>query len=314
MPNLLSHTLLVKRFFLKEDRTPGFKSSFLYGNFDFFSLGAQGPDPLFYVGLLPKNGLHLITANKKIGNQIHKTDGKKYFKCLIERSYGIEDEKNSIRFQAFIFGQFAHYILDRETHPYILYTSGFGDDGRISGKYHYLHANFESNIDTCLAKKFKMAYFHQNPEDILCKDRDFLNIIDKEYVPALSNMFDTKLPKHMYTNAIDNMRSVVRFMNHNNGWKRKVLPKRILGPAMPEMDKLDWDDCLNEQKNKWLDPVTGQEHNDSFIDLDNRAFDILESCYHDILKNGFNYAVISKYLNGLNYYGTPIGSKFVYKK
>lgn len=314
MPNLLSHNLLVKRFFLKEDKASDFQSSFLYGNYDFLSMGTQGPDPLFYVGLLPKNGLHLITAKKKIGNKIHKTDGKKFFRLLIDRSYGIENDKNRMRFQSFIFGQFAHYILDRETHPYILYTSGFGEDGRISGKYHYLHANFESNIDASLAKKFKMNYFLENPADVLVKDKDFLNIIDREFIPVLSNMYDTKLPKHMYSNAMDNMRAVVSFMNHNNGWKKKILPKRILGPAMPDPNHLEWEDCLNENKNAWLDPVTGQKHNDSFTDLDNRALEIIESCYHDILKYGFNYEVISKYLNGLNYYGTPVDSKFVYKK
>lgn len=315
MPNLLSHTLLVKRFYLKEEKSIDSSNTFLRSNYEFLSMGTQGPDPLFYVGLLPSHGLHLLTANKRIGNAIHKSDAKKYFKLLIDRSYGLEDDRNHARFQSFIFGQLAHYLLDRETHPYILYVSGFGDDGRISGKYHYLHANFESNIDVCLAKKYKMNFFLENPADALPKEKDFLYIIDKEMVPVLSQLFGyDKLPKHMYTNSMMNMSSVIAFMNRNSGWKKKLFPKRITGICMPDPQHLEWEDCLNEKKEVWLDPVTGAKHNESFLELHNRAYEILQSCYQDILKYGFNYEVVSKYLNGLNYYGTPIGSKFVYKK
>lgn len=315
MPNLLAHNLLVKRFSLKEDKQINAQNSFIHGNFEFLSMGAQGPDPLFYVGLLPSHGLHLLTAKKKMGNQIHKTDAKKFFRLMIDRYYGLEVERYRQKFEAFIFGQLAHYLLDRETHPYILYASGFGDDGRISGKYHFLHANFESNIDACLAKKFKMNYFLENPGDALPKNKDNLNVVDKELVPTLSLMFGyDKLPKHLYTNAMQNMYSMVCFTNHNSGWKKKILPKRIMGISVPDPDHLDFEDPLNERKETWLDPVTGAKHNESFLELHNRAFDLLQQCYHDIQTRGFNYEVVSKYLNGLDYYGVPVGSRFVYQK
>ncbi|MFA6829805.1 MAG: hypothetical protein WCR67_03795 [Bacilli bacterium] len=317
MPNLLAHNLLIKRFYLKEDNYGTFSdNSFIHGNFDFLSWGTQGPDPLFYMGIVPFHGLHIPTALKKIGNQIHKTDGKKFFRLLVERSYGIEDEKDRSRFQSFIFGQFAHYILDRESHPYIIYESGFeAESGAIHGPYHFLHANFEANIDFCLAKKFKMNYFLSNPSDALPYDKRFLSILDRELIPVLKQLFDIKkLPKHMYTNAIVNMKSVVKYVNHNPGWKKKLLPKRIMGVSMPLENQLDFPECLNESKKIWLDPVTGDKHNDSFVEIHARAFEIIESCYHDILKNGFNYEVILKYLNGLNYYGTPVSSKWVYQK
>lgn len=315
MPNLLAHNLVVKRFFLKEDgQNTTSNHNFIRGNFDFLALGSQGPDPLFYVGLLPSHGLHLPTANKRIGNDLHKTDGKKFFKLMIERAYGLENDKDRTRFEAFIFGQLAHYLLDREAHPYILYESGFDENGKISGKYHYDHANFEANIDACLAKKFKMNYFLSNPADALCIDKHFLHIIDKELVPVFKKYYGyEKLPKNLYTNAILNMYSVVKFMNRNADIKKKILPKRITGIAMPQ-EKPEFPNCLNETKEIWLDPVTGEKHTESFIELHTRSFELLDQCYHEILEKGFNYNVISRYLNGLNYYGTPIGAKWVHKK
>ncbi|MCI1734372.1 MAG: zinc dependent phospholipase C family protein [Bacilli bacterium] len=315
MPNLLAHNLVVKRFYLKEDEqdlSP--LDSFIRGNYDFLSLGAQGPDPFFYVGILPFHGLHLLTASKKLGNQLHEGDAKKFFKAMIDRCYGMENDRDRLRFEAFIFGQLAHYLLDREAHPYILYESGFDKDGKISGKYHYQHANFESNIDYCLAKKFKMNYFLSNPADVLCQDKSFLAILDSEMVPVLEGLFRCRLPKHFYSNSIINMHSVIGYVNHHPKAKKKLLPKRLMGLAMPTEGPLDYPDCLNEKKDIWLDPLTGAKHADSFLEIHSRAFELLDSCYQDILKNGFHYEVISKYLNGLSYYGTPVGAKWTYQK
>lgn len=96
MPNLLAHSLIVKRFYNHENELGHLESidSFIKENYDMLVLGSLGPDPLFYVGILLKNGLHLPTALKKIGNKLHKTNGKQFFKLLIETSYSIDNVKD----------------------------------------------------------------------------------------------------------------------------------------------------------------------------------------------------------------------------
>lgn len=317
MPNLLAHYLFVKRFYLLEkSKNRDSINQFLVGNPDFFELGTQGPDPLFFVGIIPSHGLHLITAKKKYGNQLHKTDGREFFIAMINRSYKIEDDKNRKRFQSFIFGQFAHYILDREAHPYILYKSGFDSEGKISGKYHYLHGNFETNIDVALAKKHQMNVFLERPYDIIPCDKYFLALIDRDLGISLKEAFrlEKPLPKHFYTNAIKNMRSIQKFMNRHRKFNRAMLPKRIQSPVMPDPDKLDYPDCLNDKREEWLDPVTGESHYESFEDINYRASKILESCYEDLLREGFNFQVFARYLDNRDYYGTEIGKKRVYQK
>lgn len=315
MPNLFAHNLLVKRFYIKEDEEKlDYSSSFIKGNFDFLALGSQGPDPLFYVGIIPFHAPHLLTAKKRLGNKIHKTDGKKFFRLLVERCYIIEDLKEKACFQSFVFGQFAHYLLDREAHPYIIYESGFDEDGKIKGKYHYEHAHFEEQIDALLAKKFKMTYFLSNPGEVLCKREDALKLIDKNLVPVLKKFFsDEKIPNKIYTCAIKNMHSAIAFMNHHGKIKSKIVGKNNLGALYIDADKAD-PKVLNSDKEAWLDPVTGSSHHESFLELHSRAYDILVQCYYDILKNGFYYEVFSRYLNGLDYYGLPVGSKWTYKK
>lgn len=313
MPNLLTHSLLVKRFYIKvEAEDKGGERTFIQGNYDLLSLGSQGPDPLFYFGVVPFK-FHLFTAKKRLGNKLHADDGKRFFKLLLDRSYGIDDIVAQRRFRSFIFGQFAHYILDRECHPYIIYFTGFDDNGKITGPYHYLHSHFEAMIDVTLAKKYRMNYFLEQPSEIIPFDNYFLDVIDKNLVPVLSQYFvNEKIPKHIYSQAISNMRFCYKFMNTHPDYKRKLIGKNSLGALALEKEVTE--DVLNEKNEPWLDPVTGSKRYDSFMDLFMRAYDIIERCYRDLVKEGFSYDVFTRYINGLDYYGLPCKEKWVYKK
>lgn len=319
MPNLFAHSLLAKRILLKEReiclKNPGWEP-FLEPNQDYLFLGTQGPDPLFYMGIIPFKGLHLITAIKKIGNRLHKLDGKKLFRNLIEMSYSIDFGKNceeQKRFQAFIFGQFAHYLLDRECHPYILYESGFDDNGRITGKYHYQHTFFESQIDYCLAKHYKVEYFLKRPGETIPNRFGPLKIIDRYFVPVLEKTFDVKrLPKKMYSNGVNNFRSWITYSN--NGSKMRVFLFGKTSLSATRLPSEVTEDVLNEKKELWLDPVSGEEHHESFLELHSKAYDILARLYEDIMTKGFNFETFSEYIDGRNYYGNLPSEKWKYHR
>lgn len=321
MPNLLAHHLLIKRFALKEAelRSPFTNADdFLTGNRDYLTIGAQGPDPLFYMGVVPTHGLHLISANYRVGNHIHKTDAKRYFRLLVEQVYGIEPYNSSNRpqkqFMAFVLGQFSHYLLDRECHPYILYESGFDKEtGSIKGKYHYEHAHFESEIDFALCKQYKYDYFLANPWEILPENNRVLEDINENFVPVLERFQGKKLPKKYYVNAVQNMRSLVAYMNKGSDMRAKMLSKSISLKGI-RLPKEVQGDVLNERRTLWLNPVTGEEHHESFLELHSKAFRLLEQLYTDILRYGFNYDTFAHYIDGNSYYGTPTKKPFVYMK
>lgn len=316
MPNLLAHSLVVKRLYNKfSEKDPKQSNNcFLNGNYDFLVLGSFGPDPLFYTGLLIKNGFHPFVALKKIGNKLHKTDAKAYFRLLIQETYAIENLLEKNRFESFVFGQFAHYILDRETHPYILYESGFDSKGHISSHYHFDHAYFESNIDCALAKRYSINQFLSSPYETIPVNESNLRMLDRHIVPVLSHLFSQKhLPKKMYSDAVKNMKSLLRTMNHNGKWKAKLLGKSNSLSAMYQPVDPDFS-VLNEERRKWIDPTTGTVHNESFQEMYDRAYRIIEDCYQDILKLGFNYETFIKYINGMDYYGAIPGSERKYKR
>jgi hypothetical protein len=315
MPNLLAHSLIVKRLYNEADDKSlrNHQNAFLHGNLEFLTWGSLGPDPLFYMGIRPFHGLHLITALKKLGNQIHKTDGKKYFRYLVEQVYTIDNDKEKKRFEAFVFGQFAHYVLDREAHPYILYESGFDNNGHITGHYHFDHAFFETHLDCALAKKAGMNRFLSHPEETIPLIQSHLEFIDIYFVPVLKKTFDMrKLPKHMYSNAIYNTRHFIESMNRHGKIKRAFLGKCNGLSAMYQPEEPDFR-VLNEERTVWKDPCTGEECNSSFLELHNKAYRIVYQCYKDILRNGFNYDVFKNYLDGKNYYGAELNAVRKYK-
>ena len=69
---------------------------------------------------------------------------------------------------------------------------------------------------------------------------------------------------------------------------------------------------LNEEKKEWLDPVTGEKHEESFLELHSAAYELLKELYHDLMTRGFNYDTFQKYIDGKDYYGSLPGSKRQY--
>lgn len=310
MPNLLAHCLLAKRLYNSVDK----EGSFLKDNYLYLSAGCQGPDPLFFLGLIPKNGLHLFLAKKKIGNKIHKSDATRFFKLLFDELYSIDNVLEKNRFEAFIFGQISHYFLDKIAHPYVMYESGFDGDGKITGSYHYKHTFFETNIDMCLADRFSLVRFFKAPYEQLVSDERTLRGIDSHFIPVLARFIEKdRLPKNLYSSSVKNMIFFYKFMNKNGKRKSKMIGKKISlsGIYIPEKKDIS---VINESRKRWLEPDTGTSHNESFYELLDQSYNLLSSCYRDFINKGFNYQSLKPYLDQRDYYGTLKDKKRIYKK
>lgn len=103
---------------------------------DVLILGAQGPDPLFVLGMFP---LRLSSRPAKYGKVLHTTRTGAFLTALLA---GAKDGGNAER--AFALGFLTHYALDTTVHPYV-YAHSNDQNGLYSSA---LHMRLEKHWDT----------------------------------------------------------------------------------------------------------------------------------------------------------------------
>jgi hypothetical protein len=110
-----------------------------------FRFGAQGPDFFYHNQRTRPTGL-------KYGVAAHHEGYGRLTANLVRQVRRLEDRgiDDAVRgeLSAFILGWAAHAFLDRVTHPFIVYFSGWVDPGRPeSGKYFRCHIFYERILD-----------------------------------------------------------------------------------------------------------------------------------------------------------------------
>ena len=300
MPNLLAHRLFIDNIIqcnsLEEKEIIALR------------LGTQGPDPMFYHGIIPWRSWHFIIALKKIGNKLHKENGRRFFLELKNECEKIKNPEEKKIFAAFCFGQISHLLLDRSAHPFIYYFSGFDDDGRITGRFHYEHANYESEIDCILATKNAAIDFREKTFECLPYDKSVYKIIDKNLVPVLNKMYGVKLYKKYYTNSICNFRSMQKMTTNK---LLRILGKDNMFKALYTPNHVE-KDVMNEKKAIWKNPVTGNESKETFYDLFDKAQDIAIKAFEMFKQKGITDELINFVCNDMDYRGVEVDSKLKY--
>lgn len=301
MPSLLTHAFFAEDFVEKHKRENLVINKYPKA----FSLGSQGPDPLFFYGLWPKRGLKLKLAKEAMGTQLHKSDGAQLFSTAFEQIDSIENQEEKDIFTSFILGQFAHYMLDSHSHCYVYYWSGFDKRGRLGGKYHYRHGFFEASIDSVLANARRKKELTYQPHKVLEIPERQLEIINKNFVKVLEDFFSKKLPEQFYTESVKNMIDIYILANGGCGIRHLFFGHTSLGQIY--IPRKGNEIVMNPEHLVWKNPSEGLSQKDTFMDLFNKAQGDMEIAYSNISKNGLNMESIKPLLKGLNYSGIPMG-------
>lgn len=307
MPSLLTHAFFAEDFVEKHKR----EDSCITKYADVFRLGSQGPDPLFFYGIWPKRGLNIKQAKEALGSQLHKLDGNQLFSAAVEQINSIENEEEKQIFAAFILGQFAHYMLDSNSHLYVYYWSGFDDKGKLSGIYHYRHGHFEAVLDSVLANARRRDELTHKPQAILMISEEQLKIVNKNFVKVLEEVFSKRLPENLYADSVNNMIDIYHYAEGGTClrhvlWGHTSVAQLYIPPKGNRK-------VLNEERLVWKDPAEGINHKETFIELFNKAQDDMEIAYSNIKQNGLNMESLKPVMKGLNYSGVAIGKTIKYK-
>ncbi len=111
-------------------------------NKNYFVLGAQGPDLLFYYSPIKDNPIY------KLGSDLHRQSFYVFLDNLIN-SKELEQPNKLV----YILGCCCHFILDRNTHPYIY---------RLTGQDSVAHAALETDFEQYVIDSKNMSRQRKN--------------------------------------------------------------------------------------------------------------------------------------------------------
>lgn len=210
--------------------------------------------------------------------------------CIRENEFAI----------AILYGHIAHYFLDVITHPLIY----FMENGTLNGGLVNSHQLIEGLIDSFLCEKSLNTDISLLKKEFttngFCDDDSLKFLINKAYfdVYGINNMslcYETTLA------GIEILESIVKSRIFNN---KKLLTFISGYNSFLENNGLTKEIILNSNNNSWLNPVTGDVSNDSFLDLYNKAIlDTADAIYevNKCIYDGASFDHLTSVFTDLSY-------------
>ena len=276
-------------------------------------LGTQGPDPFFFYGFnfWPTKRAKAI---RKFGDKLHEIDPYITFKFLIDYINDSKSEEKPI-LQQYLKGMLAHYVLDRNAHPYVYYLSGFvTKKDKNTKKYFLNHAKVEASIDSLIMEHYKdttktyKALNHHNYT---------LKIVSKMLYHLAHDCFnDEFLTKKSYFHSVKTMRTVYRILYTKKGYKKKFFDKFFKNTPLsamcePLVDNIRLD-YVNYGRKVWHDCVTGANpRSNTFYEV----FEDAKKDYskglkivQDIFDGHAKAEKLQAYTNNITHHGFEVGA------
>lgn len=221
----------------------------------YYYLGCQGPDPFYYHSFWPWIKEKPVT---QLGNDFHTKDCGSILIDMIQ--FGGNHPEDRL-LKAYIMGFVSHHLLDRNTHPYIIFRSGREDNK---------HQQLETIIDTILVERFhglktwKVPVYKEIYSDKKLHQPiiDMMDYIVKKYFPQRAEKMPNGYLNKSYLDTI----KALRILFDPLGWKHKLLPK--WAEPLSHKKVSSETDYLNLKEAAWSHPAFREEKSsESFLQL-----------------------------------------------
>ena len=236
----------------------------------YLRLGAQGPD-MFY------HNRRTYPSALRYGNLLHRRGYGSYVENLVK---GCSPDHAVA--QAYTLGFATHAVLDRHTHPYIVYRSGWtvpGDQG--SRRYYRCHAFLERILDSILLSELRaLGVSELDVPDLLGLGPALPSSLGELLSTAIGATYPRRRPDPEVTRRITNAYlDTMGYYRHTNpadpacrarALEREIAseePLRIMALHHPQElpDHLDY---ANFSHALWREPCDpGVQHHESVLDL-----------------------------------------------
>ncbi|UOR13233.1 zinc dependent phospholipase C family protein [Halobacillus amylolyticus] len=252
MPNIWTHIMFAEDVCNEHKREDIINTS---GRF--LNMGAQGPDPFFYYNFWPRLSDHGVN---EVGMKLHTEQCGAFLINMINRGKHVKN-----RSQAYILGFVSHHILDRVTHPYIHYYSGYQG---------HKHQELEVIIDTLMLDKYRQLKPWKTPvyKQVQLNKKEAKELARwlEQDIYTLFPELSSSVPSNYVVKSLMDIALAQRLLFDPNGWKNDVLGSMVSSFShRPIKENFDY---LNEHRKEWKHSATGKPSHASFIDLYETAF------------------------------------------
>ena len=229
-----------------------------------------------------------LTKLSKSNFNSHNKDTDLYFFNMI--GY-IKENKlyNDLDVMSLLYGNISHYFLDVYTHPLIYYIS----ENCVSLNKLNSHILTEGYISSYMSEKEQHTDYMNLKSNYIGSlnfaNPNLKNLIRETYYKTYNDLTILK----SYKTTFELIKLIEKLTKENRFTSKEKLIKLSKFKEYLEINNLSKEDLTNEQKEYWINPVTNEKYNESFIELYNKALTkTYEAIYH---VNKYLYDTESKY-------------------
>lgn len=266
MADFFLHTQLIEDLYKKHPE---------YQHLDVAKIGAQGPDPFYYVlkSAYQKGAMHLadLMHDEKINDLLIAMAD--YVKAHFS-------EELLAYYQGFL----SHFVMDVNIHPYIYYYTGvFIKDQPETYQYRGYHLKFERSVDIAYIRHRYQKDIHQfHKRSRILPIKETPQMIMDMHQDVASNVYHIDRADLYFANGYQSMRKLLKILIIDRlGIKRFLLgivdffhrtsPIRFQDYPYHKKDKRY--DYLNLNHTTWHDPISNAPHEKSILEIYQNAFD-----------------------------------------
>lgn len=307
MPSMITHDLFAKDLLEESDlRLAGeVKKAFL--------LGAQGPDPLYFLRVDPR---YLAQAPGTLAQYLHTRNTTALLASLRHCLDRLPAAFQPLA-HAYAAGFLAHYALDSTAHP-LVYALEYricdaGVEGLTRQSKGEVHHAIEHELDEALLfRRTGETVARHNPgREILQGARSTLDAIGTFYVQIARAAYQRAISDRLYGDAVRAYRTVERLLWSPSGRKRAVLgaieesarPFSLVKAFTHRPVQIETTWFANDAHHDWENPFTGELTRKSFADLYDEALLLALDLTRAFEAGPFDEATVRTLTGGLNFDG-----------
>lgn len=315
MPAMLTHDFFGRDAYA---RVMGATDLYTPDERDAFLLGSQGPDPLFYLMLLPP-----LKVFERLGSDMHHVAPGPLLLSLRRAVDGLGENDRSVG-RAYLAGFVCHYLLDRSVHPLVFYWERgicqAGVDGLDGSDGGVVHAEIERDLDEMVlfSKSGDTIETYRPYVEVLRGRDEMLRVLGDLYFASVVGPLADGEPtaNRVYPLAVTCFRVAQKMFWSPSGTKTSGIaavegtllkPRYSLVRAMSHRVRPETtSDFDNRDRHVWRDPFTNVTRTESFWDLYDGALEEVVPAVETVLGENFDEDAAAKLTQGLNFGGEPV--------